>query len=86
MTSIIYFLPDVNDGLAYREVTEDVREHEPGPDFVPAKFVSLVCDGVDPETAAYLADDGLRVCNDPPGVADDDDLVWIWSGMYEEAF
>ena len=85
MSSIIYFLPDVNNTeLDHREATEGARERDPGPDHVPAKFVSLICDGVDPELAAYLADDGLQVCNDPPGVADDGDLVWIWSGMYEE--
>lgn len=76
------FLPDVNDVVDQHQATEDVREREPGPDYIPAKFISLVCDGVDPEVAA----DGLQVCNDPPDVADDGDLVWIWPTMYEEAF
>jgi len=85
MTSIIHFLTDVNDVVDQCQAIEDAWEREPGPDYIPAKFVSLICDGVDTETAADLADDGLPM-GEPVDVADDGDLVWIWSGMYKEAF
>ena len=85
MSRITFFLPDVNDELAYREATEDAWEREPGPDYIPAKFVRLICDGVDPEVAADLADDGLPVCSDdPPEFADDGELVVAWPTMSEE--
>ena len=80
MSDYIYFLDPVNDDPETdREAWQDHANH------VPTAFTRLVCSGVDPVTAADLADDGLPV-GEPSDVADDDGLVWIWSGMYEEAF
>jgi len=84
MGDYIYFLSDVNDEVDYRHATEDAWERDPDPDYIPVKFVCLICDGVDPVTAADLTDDGLPV-GEPVDVADNGDLV-VWPTMYEEAF
>lgn len=89
MSSITYFFPDVNDITDRAQDQEDAWECEPDPDYVPAAFARLVSQSVETEHAADLvngplvADDGLPV-SEPVDVADDDELVWIWSGMYEE--
>ena len=81
MSDYIYFLAPVNDDPETdREAWQDHANH------VPTAFTRLVCSGVDPETAADLADDGLLVCDDPPEFADDGELVVAWPTMYEEAF
>lgn len=54
--------------------------------YVPFRFIGLICDGVDVDTAADLADDGLPVCADPPKIADDGELVAVWLDVFEEAF
>lgn len=52
--------------------------------FVPAIFPHLLARHIEPEVAIDLiADDGLRVCDDPPKIADDGDEVREWRGMYE---
>lgn len=76
----IYFFPDVNTGTDQQQEQEDAWEREDSPDYVPTEFVRLISKGVDPETAADLADDGLPIGK--PGRRGD--LVVTWPMMYEE--
>lgn len=53
--------------------------------FVPTRFILLSAQGMEPELAADLADDGLPV-SEPVDVAEDGNPVAIeWIGMYEAA-
>jgi len=63
---------------------QDKAAWEEHANYVPSKFVRLVCQGIPPELAAELADDGLPI-SEPVDVAEDGGVVVEWPTMYEEA-